>query len=40
MPDGRFDIKTGKALGAPVSIDLKTYPTKVEGGRVFVEFSE
>lgn len=27
MHNGRFDIKTGKALGAPVSIDLKTFPT-------------
>lgn len=34
---GRFDIRTGEALSAPVSIDLKTYPVKVEGGRVFVE---
>lgn len=33
---GRFDICTGKALSAPVSIDLGTFETKVEGGRVFV----
>lgn len=33
---GRFDIRTGEALSAPVSIDLKTYPVKVEDGRVFV----
>jgi len=33
---GRFDICTGKALSAPVSVDLKTYPVKVEGGRVYV----
>ena len=36
---GRFDICTGKALSAPVYEDLKTYPVKVEGGRVFVKIS-
>lgn len=34
---GRFDICTGKALSAPVSIDLKTYPVKVENGQVFLQ---
>lgn len=34
---GRFDVCTGKALSAPVSVDLKTYPVKVENGRVFVQ---
>lgn len=34
---GRFDICTGKALSTPVSIDLATYPVKVEGGRVYVQ---
>ena len=33
---GRFDICTGKALSAPVHVDLKTYPVKVEGDRIFV----
>src|SRR5262245_10982363 len=35
--NGRFDVRTGEAKGAPVCIDLKTYPVKVEGGRVFVQ---
>lgn len=34
---GRFDIRTGKALSAPVSRDLATYHVKVENGRVFVQ---
>ncbi|MEM6679327.1 MAG: non-heme iron oxygenase ferredoxin subunit [Pseudomonadota bacterium] len=34
---GRFDVRTGKALSAPVSVDLQTYPVKVEGGRVWVQ---
>ncbi len=35
--NGRFDYTNGAALGAPVCVDLKTYPVKVEGGRVLVE---
>jgi 3-phenylpropionate/trans-cinnamate dioxygenase ferredoxin subunit len=35
--NGRFDIRTGAAKGAPVCVDLKTYPAKVEGGRVFLK---
>lgn len=36
--NGRFDISTGKAKGAPVCIDLKIFPVKVENGHVFVGF--
>jgi 3-phenylpropionate/trans-cinnamate dioxygenase ferredoxin subunit len=35
--NGRFDFTTGKAKGAPVCVDLKTYPTKVENGVVFIQ---
>lgn len=34
---GRFDICTGKALSAPCTEDLKTYPVKIEDGQVFVQ---
>jgi 3-phenylpropionate/trans-cinnamate dioxygenase ferredoxin subunit len=34
--NGRFSYKTGEAKGAPVCVDLKTYPVKVEGGSVFI----
>lgn len=37
--NGRFDYKTGEAKGAPVCIDLKTYPVKVEAGTVFIGLS-
>jgi 3-phenylpropionate/trans-cinnamate dioxygenase ferredoxin component len=37
--NGRFDFTTGKAKGAPVCVDLKTYPAKVEGGEVFIRIS-
>jgi 3-phenylpropionate/trans-cinnamate dioxygenase ferredoxin component len=35
--NGRFDYKTGEAKGAPVCVNLKTYPVKVENGRVFIQ---
>ena len=35
--NGRFNYKTGKAMGAPACIDLKTYPAKVENGTVFIK---
>ncbi|BDT68428.1 naphthalene 1,2-dioxygenase system, ferredoxin component [Comamonadaceae bacterium OS-1] len=35
--NGRFDIRDGRALGAPVCVHLKTYPAKVEGGQVLVQ---
>jgi 3-phenylpropionate/trans-cinnamate dioxygenase ferredoxin subunit len=34
--NGRFDYRTGTAKGAPVVVDLRTYPTKVEGGTVYI----
>ncbi len=35
--NGRFDIRDGRALGAPVCVNLKTYPAKIEGGQVLVQ---
>jgi 3-phenylpropionate/trans-cinnamate dioxygenase ferredoxin subunit len=35
--NGRFDYRTGEAKGAPVCVDLKIYPVKVEAGKVFVD---
>ena len=36
LHQGRFDIATGKALGAPVCIDLKTYELKLSDGNIFI----
>lgn len=35
--NGRFDYRTGQAKGAPVCINLKTYPVKVEAGKVLIQ---
>lgn len=35
--NGQFDYRTGEAKRAPVCVNLKTYPAKVEGGRVWIK---
>ena len=37
LHQGRFDVVTGKALSAPVCVDLKTYPVELRGGEVWIE---
>lgn len=37
LHQGRFDVRSGKALCSPVTEDLKTYPTKCEDGNVYVD---
>ena len=38
--NGRFDFRTGKALGAPVIEGLRMYPVKIESGTVFVDVAD
>lgn len=33
---GKFDIRTGKASSAPCTIDVATYPVRVEDGQILV----
>lgn len=40
LHQGKFDIRNGKALCAPLTEDIKTYPVKIEGNRVFVDIQE
>jgi naphthalene 1,2-dioxygenase system ferredoxin subunit len=36
LHQGRFDIRTGKALNEPLTEDIRTYDVRCESGRVFV----
>jgi 3-phenylpropionate/trans-cinnamate dioxygenase ferredoxin subunit len=38
LHQGRFDVATGKPMGAPVTTPIRIYPVKVEDGRVYVDF--
>lgn len=37
LHQGRFDIRSGKALCEPLEHDLRVHPVRIEGGRVFVQ---
>ena len=34
---GQFNIKTGAVVGPPCMVPIRTYPTVVEDGKVFIE---
>ncbi len=36
LHQGRFDVCTGKAMCAPLTEDIKTYPVKIENMRVML----
>lgn len=36
LHQGRFDLRTGMPLCEPVTEAVRTYPVRIEGGRVFV----
>ncbi|WP_191600420.1 non-heme iron oxygenase ferredoxin subunit [Marinomonas algicola] len=40
LHQGRFCIKSGKAMNEPLTEDIKTYETKIEEGQVFLKFRE
>jgi len=35
--NGQFDYRTGEAKRAPVCVNLRTFPVKVEDGHVFID---
>ena len=39
LHQGKFDVRSGKALCAPVTEDLRSYPVKIEGGRVYLSLA-
>ncbi len=39
LHQGKFDIRNGKAMCAPLTEDVRTYPVRIESSRVFVDLS-
>ena len=37
---GRFDIRTGAATAAPCTEPVRSWPVKVEGGRVYLQLGD
>jgi naphthalene 1,2-dioxygenase system ferredoxin subunit len=40
LHQGRFDVRDGRPLCEPVTEPLRSYPVKVEEGRVFVQVED
>lgn len=36
---GRFEVKTGKGLGAPITCDLKSLPVRIQGSAIQVNLA-
>lgn len=36
LHQGRFDTRNGKAMCAPLTVDIRVYPVKIDNGRVLV----
>lgn len=36
LHQGKFDVRSGKALCAPLAEDVRTYPVRIENGRVWL----
>lgn len=39
LHQGKFDIRNGKAMCAPLTDDVRSYPVKIDGSRVFVDLA-
>jgi naphthalene 1,2-dioxygenase system ferredoxin subunit len=37
LHQGKFDVRTGKAICEPLTTDVLSYPTRIEEGAVYVE---
>jgi naphthalene 1,2-dioxygenase ferredoxin component len=37
LHQGKFDVRDGRPTCAPVTLALRSYPVKIEGGRVLVQ---
>jgi len=37
LHQGKFDIRSGKAMCAPLTQDIRSYPVKIENGKVFID---
>ena len=37
LHQARFDLRTGKALCAPATVDIKTYPVRREGDDIYID---
>jgi len=40
LHQGRFDLRSGKALSAPVCVDLQIFPVQIHDGDIYVQIPD
>ncbi len=40
LHQGRFDLRSGKALSAPVCVDLQTFPVQIHDGDIYIQIPD
>ncbi len=40
LHQGRFDVRSGKALSAPVCVDLQTFAVQVHDGDIYIQIPD
>lgn len=40
LHQGMFDVRTGAAVGAPCTVAVRAFPTKVEDGLIHIEIAQ
>jgi len=40
LHQGRFDVRSGKALSAPVCVDLQTFPVQIHDGDIYIQLPD
>jgi len=40
LHQGRFDVRSGKALNAPVCVDLQTFPLQIHDGDIYIQIPD
>ena len=40
LHQGRFDVRSGKALSAPVCVDLRTFPVQIHDSDIYIQIPD
>jgi 3-phenylpropionate/trans-cinnamate dioxygenase ferredoxin subunit len=40
LHQGRFDVRSGKALSAPVCVDLQTFPVQIHDSDIYIQIPD
>ena len=40
LHQGKFDVRNGRGTCAPITVDIHSYPVRIEGGRVFLQMPD